>query len=135
MCACVCSACFTSIGHSALWVCVEILSELLPFLLCDIQPEEGESLRDRHRNKTPRCFSQAQLQHHSRRRALALWWVELFYCYLPSKQMHFCYPSYLLFFCPIFWDETNCSFESRGDVTHPNLQNYYAENTPTSCLL
>lgn len=37
-------ACLTSIGHSALGVRGEILSQLLSLLLCDVQPDEGQGL-------------------------------------------------------------------------------------------
>ena len=47
VCVCVCLyMCFTSICHSALWVSGQTLSQLLPLLFCDVQPEKGQSLRD-----------------------------------------------------------------------------------------
>lgn len=45
VCVSVCvSLCLTSIGHGALWVCGEILSQLLSLLLRDVQPKEGQGL-------------------------------------------------------------------------------------------
>lgn len=43
MCVCVCVR-LTSIGHSALRVRGEILSQLLSLLLRDVQPDEGQGL-------------------------------------------------------------------------------------------
>lgn len=45
---CTCAACMhvTSIGHGALWVCGQTLSQLLLLLFCDIQTKEGQGLRE-----------------------------------------------------------------------------------------